>query len=626
MTTILEQIIDKIPKSKQISNQYYEGANIILYTKSKEFFRQGTPEIRKLVDEFKKRIELRLDPSLVMPEKSAEKEVKEIVPTSAKLTQVLFEPARSVMIVDAQNPSDAIGKRGIIIRKIKEKTGWSPEIRRDSIIPSKITNLIRRVHHEDSVERKKFLNKVGKRIYEFKRSRDDSEMWCRVSFLGAAQQVGRSAFLLQTPESNILIDCGINPATSDSSTYPRINVPEFSIPELDAVVISHAHLDHCGFLPYLFKYGYDGPVYCTAPTRDIMAISQLDYTHIALMQGNKGIYSSTDVKKAVKNSIKLNYGEVTDISPDVRLTLHNAGHILGSAMCHFNIGDGFHNLLYSGDYKVIKTKLFNGAHFTYPRVETFMTESTYGNPDRVAPERKKSEKDLKEYIYNKLKEGGKVLIPVLGVGRAQEVMVLAEELFREKKIKNVPVYVDGMVWDITAIHTAYPEFLGGEIKERIYNKDNPLLSNIFKYVGSGKERQKVIEGGSCLIIATSGMLVGGPSVEYLKKLHDNPQNAICFVVYQFVNSPGDRLQKGESHIQLDGESLDVKMDVKSFSLSGHADYRELMDFMRRLKPRPRKVITVHGEKSSTITLARDIHRTFRIETISPKPVDSLRLR
>ena len=121
-------------------------------------------------------------------------------------------------------------------------------------------------------------------------------MWCRISFLGAAQQVGRSAFLLQTPESNILIDCGINPAATDSSTYPRINVPEFDIAELDAVVISHAHLDHCGFLPYIFKYGYNGPIYCTAPTRDIMAISQLDYSKIASVQGNKKIYSSKEVK------------------------------------------------------------------------------------------------------------------------------------------------------------------------------------------------------------------------------------------------------------------------------------------------------------------------------------------
>ncbi len=625
MASVLHQIIDKIPKSKQISNQSYEGANIILYTKSKDFFNNGIPLIRELVSEFKKRIELRLDPDSLKTEKKAEEIVRELVPKSANITQILFEPARSVMIIDAQNPNDVIGQRGALIKKIKEETLWSPTVRRDSIIPSKITNLIRRVLHEDSKERRKFLNKVGERIYEFKRAREDSEMWCRISFLGAAQQVGRSAFLLQTPESNILIDCGINPAATDSSTYPRINVPEFDLAELDAVVISHAHLDHCGFLPYIFKYGYNGPIYCTAPTRDIMAISQLDYSNIAAGQGNK-IYSSKEVKQAVKNTIAMEYGVVTDITPDIRLTLYNAGHILGSAMCHFNIGDGFHNLLYSGDYKVVNTKLFDGAHYIYPRVETFITEATYGDPERISPDRDVSEKEFKSHALEVIKRKGKLLVPVLGVGRAQEIMVLISELFKEKKIKDVPVYVDGMVWDITAVHTAYPEFLGNELKEQINSGKNPFLSDIFKRVGSGKERQLVIDGGSAIIIATSGMLVGGPSVQYLKKLHDDPKNSIAFVVYQFYNSPGDRMQKGERQIVFDGEQLNVKMEVSTFSLSGHADFKELMDYMQKLKPRPRKVFTVHGEKSRTISLARHIHKRFRIETISPKPIDSLRLR
>ena len=150
--------------------------------------------------------------------------------------------------------------------------------------------------------------------------------------------------------------------------------------------------------------------------------------------------------------------------------------------------------------------------------------------------------------------------------------------------------------------------------------------NSFKRVGSGKERKLVIEGGPAIILATSGMLVGGPSVQYLSKLHDDPKNSIAFVVYQFYNSPGDRMQKGERLVRLDGEELNVKLEVSSFSLSGHAVFGELMDYMHKLKPRPRKVLTVHGEKSMTINLAREIHKKFRIETLSPRPVDSLRLR
>ena len=626
MTSVLEQIINEIPKNKLITNQHYEGANIVIYSKDKTFFRKGTPEIRKLVDKFKKRIELRADSSLLLSEKAAEEAVRKIVPTSAKITRILFEPARSIMIIDSQNPNDVIGTRGETINKIKEQTFWSTVVRRDSIITSKMTNLIRKVLHEDSKERRTFLNNVGKRIYEFKRSRDKSEMWVRVSFLGAAQQVGRSAFLLQTPESNVLIDCGINPAASGQDAYPRITVPEFNLEELDAVVISHAHIDHCGFLPYLFKYGYNGPVYCTAPTRDIMAMSQLDMTHIALMQGEKGIFSSNEVKAVVKNTIELKYGEVTDITPDIRLTLHDAGHILGSAMCHFNIDDGFHNLLYSGDYKVIDTRILNGANYVFPRVETFITESTYGNPERTSPDRKESEESFKKHVLKVIKRGGKLLIPVLGVGRSQEIMVLLEELFRERKINNVPIYIDGMVWDITAIHTAYPEFLNDKLKSAVYNNKSPFEAEFFNQVGSGKERQKIIEGGPAIILATSGMLVGGPSVQYLSKLYDDPKNSIAFVVYQFKNSPGDRLQRGERNVELDGKQLNVKMDVETFALSGHAVFKELMDFVGKMKPRPRKIFTVHGERAMTINLARELHRKYKIETLSPRPIDSLRLR
>lgn len=626
MTPILEQVINEIPKSKLITSQNYEGANLVLYTKSRDFFKEGKTEVRKLVDKFKKRIDLRADSSLLLDKKSAEEYVRKSVPKTADITQITFEPARSLMIIDARNPNDVIGSKGSTAKDIKRKTFWTPEIRRDSIVKSKITNLIRTTLHEDSTERRKFLNEVGKRIYEFNRSRKKSEMWVRISCLGAAQQVGRSAFLLQTPESNILIDCGINPASNSEDAYPRINLPEFSIPDLDAVVISHAHIDHCGFLPYLFKYGYKGPVYCTAPTRDIMAMSQLDMTFIALAQGQKNIFDSTDVKKVVKNTISLKYGEVTDITPDVRLTLHNAGHILGSAMCHFNIGDGFHNFLYSGDYKVVDTRILNGASHVFPRVETFMTESTYGNPERTSPDRAISESEFQKYAEKIIKRKGKLLIPVLGVGRAQEIMILIEELFRKKKIKDIPVYVDGMVYDITAIHTAYPEFLADSLRDQIYAGKSPFEAEFFKQVGSYKEREKLIQEGPCIIIATSGMLVGGPSVQYLSKLNDDPKNGIAFVVYQFKNSPGDKLQKGERRIVLDNQQLDVKMEVASFSLSGHAVFGELMDYMTKLKPRPRKVLTVHGEKSMTINLAREIHKKFRIETLSPKPVDCLRLR
>lgn len=621
-----EDIIDKLPSNAQVTGSRYEGANVILYTSSKNFLNNSGATIRKLVDQFKKRIEVRADPKILAPIETVEIEVKKIMPKDSEITQVLLEPARSLVVIESKNPGSAIGKDGENLKKIKEKLSWTPVVKRDSAIRSKITENIRQVLHDDSVSRKKFLNSVGKRIYETKRAGDVKEMWVRITFMGAARQVGRSCFLLQTPESNVMLDCGVNPA-SDTYTYPILNLPEFRIDHLDAVVLSHAHLDHTGFLPYLFKYGYRGPVYCTEPTRDTIALLLLDYTEVSAAQAKKQIYSSNDVKEAIKHTVTLDYGEVTDITPDVRLTFYNAGHILGSAMCHFHIGEGFHNLLYSGDYKVIKTKLLNGAHYTFPRVETFITESTYGNPERLQAPRAQAEKDLTDMVGKVIKRKGKVLIPVLGTGRAQEVLVLLEEYFRKNKIKNVPVYIDGMVWDITAIHTAYPNFLNSEIREKIFYKgEDPFLSPIFKRVGSGKEREKLLGEGPCVLLATSGMMVGGPSVHYFKKLAEDKKNGLIFVCYQAEGSLGKRVQGGVQSLQVDGETIDVNIERITVDLSGHADFKEIMSYVRKMKPTPRKVMVVHGERTGTLRLASEIHKEFRIETVSPRAVDSLRLR
>jgi predicted metal-dependent RNase len=231
------------------------------------------------------------------------------------------------------------------------------------------------------------------------------------------------------------------------------------------------------------------------------------------------IYNADDIREMVKHTVTLDYEEVSDITPDVRLTFYNSGHILGSSMAHLHIGNGLHNLLYTGDMKFGKTQLFAPAATIFPRLETLMIESTYGGKENVLPPLKDEEEDFRQVIIETIKKGGKVLMPVLGSGRAQDMIIILEEMIRTGQIEKIPVYIDGMVWDIMAIHTTYPEFLNSAMRNRIFHKDeNPFLSDIFKRVGSKKERQQIIEsGGSCVILATSGMLVGGPSVEYLKK-------------------------------------------------------------------------------------------------------------
>ncbi|MEM3126994.1 MAG: beta-CASP ribonuclease aCPSF1 [Candidatus Woesearchaeota archaeon] len=630
MPDILKEMIKMLPENK-IYDSVFEGANIVFYTKDKKFFLDNEGIVKKIVDEFKKRVEIRPDPSITMPQEKAEREIRKIFPEDAGVTDIIFDPMRSRVIIHAEKPGLAIGKQGTLLRDIREKTMWVPIIRRTPPIRSKIVDDIRAVLYKNSEYRRKFLDKVGHRIYDGW-MRGKKQEWIRITFLGGARQVGRSCILLQTPESRILLDCGIDVAAPPESAYPHLEAPEFNIEQLDAVVVSHAHLDHVGFIPYLFKYGYRGPVYCTAPTRDMMSLLQLDLIKIAMNEGNDPLYTSVEVEEMVKHTICLDWEEVTDITPDVRLTLYNSGHTLGSSICHLHIGNGLHNLVYTGDQKYLRTNVFESAIDSFPRCETMILEATYGGKDAVMKSRKEADELLKTKVVEVIKRGGKILMPVLGSGRGEQVMLLIEELVRKKEIPELPVYIHGMVWDIAAIHTAYPEFLNPIVRKQIFHKDqNPFLSPLFKRVGSAKEKKQILEEeGSCLILATSGMLTGGPSVDYFKELANDPRNVLIFSCYQSEASLGRRLLNGEKQIIFRSgtkqEVVDVKMEVVRMEFGDHSDRNELMNYVNNCDPRPKKIIINHGEVGRCLDLASSIHKQFHIETIAPKVLESIRLK
>ena len=629
MPNIIKEILSNLPAGK-VSEAAFEGANIVLYTKDKEFFLNNEGLIKKVVNEFKKRVELRPDPSITMDMEDAKKEMGKIIPEDAKVSNIIFDPQRSQVVIEAEKPGLAIGKQGSLLREIREKTLWVPLIKRTPTIKAQLIDNIRAVLYQNSDYRRKFLDSVGHRIYDGW-IREKKHEWIRLSFLGGGRQVGRSCIFLQTPESRILIDCGINVA-SDTETYPILEAPEFNIQELDAIIITHSHVDHSGFVPWLFKMGYRGPVYCTAPTRDVMSLLQLDFIKIARAERKEPIFTSDDVKETVKHTICLDYEEVTDITPDIRLTLYNSGHILGAAMAHLHIGNGLHNFLYTGDLKFGRTMLLEAAAIKFPRLETLMIEGTYGGKQNVMPSEIDQTEELKKIIKETTKRGGKVLMPVLGSGRAQEVMVMIESMVRSGDLEEIPVYIDGMVWDITAIHTAYPEFLNSTVRKLIFHKDqNPFLSPIFKRVGSQKERMQIVEEkGPCVILATSGMLVGGPSVEYLKHFADNPKHSLVFSCYQGDGSLGRRIQNGEKEIVFKSgigqEITPIKMEVHRIEITNHSDRKQLMAFAMKCSPKPKKVIVNHGEDSRCLDLASSIHKLLRIETIAPRNLEAIRIR
>jgi len=630
MADILKSIKEELPSS--ISDAIFEGANIVLYTEDKEFFKTGEQKIKDIVSKIKKRIELRADKKILAPEIETEKTIREIVPEESEIDNIIFDVQRSKVIIEAKKPGMVIGKQGSILADIRNSTMWTPLVRRSPAIHSKITEKIRSVLYANNNYRRKFLNDIGKKIYSDWNS-EKIDMWVRLTYLGSGRQVGRSCLLLQTPNSKVLFDCGINPGITDGpDRFPYLNVPEIGdLGSIDAIVLSHAHTDHSALIPYLYKMGYKGPVYLTAPTRDISSILALDFIGVAYKQADSPIFKPIDVKEMVRHSICLKYGEVSDITPDIRITFYNAGHVLGSSVVHVNIGNGLHNFVYSADTNYRRTRLLDPATNRFPRVETLTLESTYGSKNDVLPPRKDTEEVFLELANEVIKKGGKILLPELGLGHAQETVLRVEEAVRTGKLPKIPVYVDGMVWDINAIHTAYPDFLSSQVRSQIFQDNNPFTSEIFKRVGSPAERKEVIEGGPCIIIATSGMLVGGASVEYFRNLADNPDNLIVFGCYQAPSSLGRQVQDGNKVVQMDktfgGDSVHVNMKVETLNgLSAHSGRNDLLQYVSRMVPRPKRIIINHGEVSKCLDLASTLYKQNRIETTVPRNLETIRLK
>jgi predicted metal-dependent RNase len=335
----------------------------------------------------------------------------------------------------------------------------------------------------------------------------------------------------------------------------------------------------------------------------------------------------------VKHCIPLRYGDTTDIAPDLRLTLQNAGHILGSSIAHFHVGDGVHNIALSGDMKYEKTWLFSAAHDNFPRLETLVMESTYGSRGDHQPSRKEAKRLLKDIIGRALERGGKVLIPVFAVGRSQEVMIVIEQLMRNGNIPRVPVLLDGMIWEATAIHTAYPEYLNANLRNLIFQRgENPFLSDIFSNVDHVDKRSEVVESPDPMIVlATSGMLNGGPVMEYFKHWAEDPKNTMIFVGYQAEGTLGRRLQRGWSEVPFTerGKAITIKVRMQietSEGFSGHSDRKQLVNFVNKINPKPDRIIFVHGEESKVLELSSAVHRKYRLETRAPKNLETVRLK
>jgi len=636
---LFNKIRSMLPDDIGFVKAEFEGPDIVVYMKNPKPLYDNDTIIRNVASTIKKKLIIRSDSSVLMAPDKALELITSIIPKEATIAEIKFVPEFSEVYIEALKPGLVIGKGGSTLKSIAMQTNWTPKVLRTPTMNSNTIKGVRQLLFNEADFRKKFLLGVGKNV---NKTIVKSE-WLKATALGGFREVGRSTLLLETPNSKVIIDCGLSPepsikgleANNDpdvNKAFPYLENANISINELDAVVLTHAHMDHIGFIPYLFKFGYEGPVYCTPPTRDLAALLLNDYIKLVERSGGTPLYEEKDVKKMLTHMITRDYEEVTNITDELKLTYHNAGHILGSATVHLHVGEGVYNIVHTGDMKYGFTRLFDPASTRYPRIDSLFIESTYGAANDITKNRNDSESELMDLIKRTIDGNGKVLIPLFAVGRSQELqLVLENYMANSPKYKmDVPVFLDGMILEASAIHTAYPEYLKESLRNRILNNRSPFESEIFEVIKG--ERSEISERGPAIILASGGMLNGGASLEYLRMLAEDPKNAMVFVGYNSANSLGRRIQNGLKEVPLpddEGKLIPIKINMSVSTIegfSGHSDRRQLMSFVENLRPRPKSVFTMHGEEQKCEDLARSIGRMLHIEARAPMNLDSIRLK
>jgi len=401
----------------------------------------------------------------------------------------------------------------------------------------------------------------------------------RIKVLGGGFEVGRSAILVEDSGRKILLDYGVNFDEEDKPHFPLHVRPV----ELSGLVISHAHLDHLGAAPTLYVTGRV-PVYLTKPTIDLGRYLITDFLKIS---GYYVDYDIPEFENMVSNAVTMDYGESRDVD-GFTIIFTNAGHILGSSMIYLTTPSGY-RILYTGDVNTINTWTLTGAELWPLKIDTLIIEATYGS--KKHPPRHLVEKKLVDAVEEVVNNGGVVLIPAFSVGRSQEVMsLIATEL------PHIDLYVDGMSRDITSIY----------LENKRYLRDPGLFEKVVenaKFVNEWGLRRRIWRK-PCVIVASAGMLKGGPSLYYLKKIGEDSRNAVFLVSYQAPGTPGHRLFEEGGLPDQCLSKLNARL--MWFDLSSHAGRDGLLSIVLRYKDSLRNIVIVHGEEESIKVLVETI--------------------
>lgn len=626
---LIKAISENTPPDVRITKMVFEGPYLVLYTTSLSAVSGEIDMAVKIAKAIKRKVIIRPDESIRKPQDKVKNIILNKAPEGADIRYMYFNEKTGEAHIYALRPGHIIGRGGVTLWGLTKETGWKIVVHRAPAIRSQVMEKVNNFMYSDYNGRFKILSEMGnllnrERIYE--------SDWITVTPLGGFGEVGRSSILVETPNSKVIVDAGAKPGAKRlSEEFPAFYALGFDPEEIDAVILSHAHLDHSIAIPYLFKYGYRGPVYMTEPTLYLTMVLIEDYIKVAEREGRSPPYSMTDVSTMLAHTIALRYGEVVDISPDMKLALYNAGHILGSSIVHLHIGEGLHNIVYTSDFKYMNTRLLNRAFNNFKRVETLIMESTYGHSSDIMPNRSESEAMLKRIINETIEKGGKVLMPMLSVGRAQEILLVLYEALEKGEIPKVPVYIDGLIQETTAIHTAFIDMLSSDVRETVFKEGvMPFNAEYFNPLESRELRPEIVEGGPSIIVAPSGMLTGGPIIEYLKLLAYDEKSSIIFTSYQVPGTPGRRLIDGIREMYIGGEFIKVNLRVFNVEgFSGHSDRRQLLNYVNSLIKRtsgPKLVIIGHGEPTKSRSLAQTIRGRYKIPVVTPNILETVKVR
>ncbi|HID72612.1 TPA: MBL fold metallo-hydrolase [Candidatus Micrarchaeota archaeon] len=408
----------------------------------------------------------------------------------------------------------------------------------------------------------------------------------RLTFYGGAEEVGRSCVLLEEGKKNLMFDCGIK--LGEKTEYPLLDDSELR--RVRNVAVSHAHLDHSGYLPHVYFKKAKPKVFLTKPTRDLMGVLLPDYYRLHRGErGTRKLFRQKDVDDVLRDANMLEYGQ--EGKGDFTFGFHRAGHIMGSGMIHVKDGGG---VLYTGDICTRKTRILDPCDQGI-KAKTLICESTYGGKDDILPSYKEASQKMVSLINKTLDRGGHVVIPSFAVGRAQEVLMILDDYMRSGALRNTKIYIEGMIGKVMRIYRHNAIDANDDIKRRILmSEDDPFKSPAFAAPKS-KKRDDVLKE-PCIIVSTSGMLSGGPVMFYLEKLAGNPKNTMIFVGYQAPGTRGRKVLEGQKHVMVGEKEIEIKMQVERVRISGHADYNELLQFIKGMKGL-KKIFLMHGEKT-----------------------------